>query len=165
MFDALQLFSAEVYFHNVRLVFAKYIPNCPLLVFQSRFPGVQLSSQLSPSNPCCRIHLCFPFPPAHKSLSYITVWQGDKLCCTATCKHTHMDQTIRRGIHRGRKGSGRQMMIFFILPGMRSCQLSVELHIYSNTVCTNIRLLVSWYWNIFSSSLSMFQANSEYIYD
>lgn len=72
----------------------------PLWVFQCKFTGARFILHTfirAASTP-----LCFPFPPAHKSLSYITGRQADALRCTATSQWAH------GGRGRPRKGNGRE---------------------------------------------------------
>lgn len=74
----------------------KKCPDHSTISFPVRISWSQTHSQLIHPNPrfiptlnSSRTRLCFPFPPAHKSLSYITGRQGDTLRCTtySCCAH------------------------------------------------------------------------------
>ena len=112
-----------------------------VISFPLRIYWSQSLSQLVHPNPwfiptlnSSRTHLCFPFPPAHKSLSYITGRQRDTLHCTTSSRCAHIGNKQRQA----QKEEGqRETDFYFPWSDMLFCRYKISYK------CTNFRLLTN----------------------
>lgn len=144
--DALQLFPAEVRY--VLFYVKTNVLNTPIVSLPVRISGSQTFSQQTPPNAglfptldSSRTHLCFPFPPSHKSLSYITGRQGDAIHCTATSQCAHMGQPINRGRHRKGKGQ-RETDGNFYVSVSRTTYYCTNCRVRANIICAHCDVLI-----------------------